>query len=139
MKRLKRKGTTNLYLGRNKLPTWSFDTFMSIARDRGYVSLRTVVYRLSRELNTSPKQLEKLFRTGRWRWEYILFMGDYFHMTPKEFCDTFLHGYFQEDRGGHYKAKFENAMLLLDRQRNVQTRKEVFGGLTEFEETILRD
>lgn len=112
---------------------------MSIARDRGYGSLRTVIYRLSRDIDATPKQIERLFKTGRWRWEYILFLGDYFQMTPKEFCDTFLHGYFQEDRSGHYRAKFENAMLLFDRQRNVQTRKEVFGDLTEFEETILRD
>lgn len=132
---MKRKGE-KLFLGRNSLPTWDARTFLRVARDRGYASMRAVIYTLSRELNVTPQTIERMLSSGRFKWEHILFLGDYFEMTPKEFCDVFLHGYFAETRNGNYRAKFENARMLLDRRQNVQTREQVFGDKTEFEETI---
>lgn len=107
---------------------------MKIARDRGYFTIKTLAYNLALEMDASASSIEHLIRSGKLRWEHILFFGDFFEMTPKEFCDTFLHGYFQENAQGHYVAKFQNAKMLLDRKRNVQSRSEVFGDLTEFDE-----
>lgn len=129
-----------IYLGRNALPTWSHKTFMKVAADRGYATKRTICYQLSREMDVTPQSIDALLSSGKLKWEHILFLGQYFEMTPREFADCFLRGYFQENEQGRYVATFENPKMLLDRKRNVQTRKEVFGDnvlLSDPEETIL--
>lgn len=139
-KRNKKLRRPRLFYGRNQLPTWSLDIFLKVAADRGYATKRTICYQLSRAMDVTPESVEHMIRTGKFRWEHILFLGDFFQMTPREFCDVFLHGYFQETSSGHFRAKFEHAMMLLDRKTNVQTRKEVFGeykDYSELEETII--
>ena len=48
---------------------------------------------------------------GRFTWGQVLVLGAWLQMTPKEFCDIFLSGYFTEYYG-RYIASYDN----LDRE-----------------------
>ena len=81
------------------LPTWDKKKFLQVCADRGYTHERTVVYAVAEQLNLARSTTQELLSTGRMRWEQILVIGAYFEMTPKEFCDVFLSGFFEEKVG----------------------------------------
>lgn len=83
---------------------WSRETFDLIARDRGYFYEAGLISELSRRLGLTRKATEELLKSGRFTMEQVLLIGDFFQMTPREFCDTFLRGYFTE-LGGNYIAE----------------------------------
>lgn len=86
---------------------WDKDKFLLIANDRGYQTEELVTTVVSRELNMSRTRARILLDNGRFTWGQILVLGGLFEMTPKEFCDTFLAGYFV-DTHGDYRANYEN-------------------------------
>lgn len=86
---------------------WDKDKFLLIANDRGYQTEELVTTVVSRELNMTRTRAKILLDNGRFTWGQILVLGGFFEMTPKEFCDTFLAGYFV-DTHGDYRANYEN-------------------------------
>lgn len=87
--------------------SWDSEKFMLIARDRGYVTRQAVVYAISNELNLERRKAELVLETGKFTWGQVLCLGALLEMTPKEFCDTFLAGYFVEV-AGNYIAQYDN-------------------------------
>lgn len=91
-----------------KLPWFNRQTLELVMKDRGYFTHRAMVDKLARSLYKQNRNIERMLSTGAFTWEEILVIGHTFEMTAKEFSDTFLSGYFQEDREGHFKCHLDN-------------------------------
>lgn len=108
----------------NLLPIeqWSKETLMKIASDRGYRSEQAVVYALSSELGCTMATAKKMLETGRMTWGQVMVIGAMFEMTPREFCDTFMRGYFKETTVGTFVATLDDPVPLL--QKPITTKNE---------------
>ena len=87
--------------------SWDRDKFMLIAADRGYQTEEIVIAAVAKALRLERGKARTLIDLGRFTWGQVLVLGGYFEMTPKEFCDTFLAGYFTEQYG-EYRADYDN-------------------------------
>lgn len=87
--------------------TWDKERFLLIASDRGYQTENALVADIAKELNLDRSAVRLLMEKGRFTWGQVIVLGAMFEMTPKEFCDTFLAGYFV-NRNGIYRASCEN-------------------------------
>lgn len=85
---------------------WDKEKFELIAKDRGYQTKEYLIYKVGQELKLDRRKTGILLNTGRFTWGQILCLGAMFEMTPKEFCDTFLAGYFRNTYG-EYRADYE--------------------------------
>lgn len=94
--------------------TWDAERLMAIARDRGYFTEVAVSAAIADVLNITISGADKLLKSGRLTWSQCIIIGAVFEMTPKEFCDTFLSGYFREVADGVYKAHIDDIDSLLD-------------------------
>ena len=56
---------------------------------------------------------KKLLRTGCFTWGQALVVGALFEMTPKEFADCFMSGYFKEVREGEFRAVVDDPSALI--------------------------
>ena len=86
---------------------WDIDKFKLIARDRGYQTDEAIIYAIGEEVGLDRIRAKTLYETGRFTWGQVMCLGAMFEMTPKEFCDTFLSGYFV-DTFGDYRASYNN-------------------------------
>lgn len=86
---------------------WDKRKLMMVAKDRGYMSEISVAYAIEQELDYPKRAIKTLMDTGKFTWGQVLVIGAMFEMTPKEFCDTFMLGYFVE-QGGEWRASFDN-------------------------------
>lgn len=86
---------------------WDRDRFMLIAEDRGYQTEDALVHDVSEELKLDVARTKVLIDKGRFTWGQVLCLGATMQMTPKEFCDVFLAGYFTEQHG-EFRADYEN-------------------------------
>ena len=89
------------------LVSWDRERFMLIAEDRGYFTEDALVSAVEKELNLDRVKTELILQHGRFTWGQVLCLGAFLQMTPKEFCDVFLAGYFV-DSYGEYRADYEN-------------------------------
>lgn len=98
--------------------SWDRDTFFLVATDRGYQTEEAVVSMVGKELRLDRFRAKLSLEDGKFTWGQVLVLGAFMEMTPKEFCDTFLAGYFQE-AFGEYRADYEhiNKEALLKRAR----------------------
>lgn len=87
---------------------WDRDKFELICGDRGYVTRESQYALVSKVLEVSIKQTTYLMRNGAFTWGQVLTLGAVLYMNPKEFCDTFLAGYFAELTDGVFEASTEN-------------------------------
>lgn len=87
--------------------TWDKERFLLIAADRGYQTENALVADIAKELVLDRSAVRLLMEKGRFTWGQVLVLGAMFDMSPKEFCDTFLAGYFVEHNGS-YRASYEN-------------------------------
>ncbi|MBQ1296633.1 MAG: hypothetical protein IIY21_21495 [Clostridiales bacterium] len=87
--------------------SWDKDKFDSIARDRGYQTDEMVLSAVAEELRMSRINARLAIQNGRFTWGQVLCLGALMQMTPKEFCDVFLSGYFVE-RYGEFRAEYDN-------------------------------
>lgn len=87
--------------------SWDKERFLLIAADRGYQTESALVADIAKELVLDRSGVRVLMEKGRFTWGQVLCLGAMFEMTPKEFCDTFLAGYFVE-HNGNYRASYEN-------------------------------
>lgn len=94
---------------------WSKGTLVKIAEDRGYKTEQALIYVMSLELGCTTGTAKRILNTGRMTWGQVMVIGALFEMTPKEFCDTFLHGYFQETSVGTFRAIVDDPIPLLQK------------------------
>lgn len=87
--------------------SWDKEKFDSVARDRGYQTDEMVLSTVAEELRLSRTNAKLAIQNGRFTWGQVLCLGALMQMTPKEFCDIFLSGYFVE-RYGEYRAEYDN-------------------------------
>lgn len=87
--------------------SWDKERFLLIAADRGYQTENALVADMAKELVLDRSAVRVLMDKGRFTWGQVLVLGAMFDMSPKEFCDTFLAGYFVE-HNGNYRASYEN-------------------------------
>lgn len=87
--------------------SWDKDKFDLIAQDRGYRTDEMVLSAVAEELRMSWTNAKLAIQNGRFTWGQVLCLGAMMQMTPKEFCDAFLSGYFVE-RFGEYRAEYDN-------------------------------
>ena len=87
--------------------SWDRERFNLIAADRGYQTDEIILSAIAEELRLDRTRARLLIDSGRFSWGQVLCLGAMFQMTPKEFCDTFLSGYFVE-RFGEYRAEYDN-------------------------------
>lgn len=96
---------------------WSLETLMSVASDRGYRSESSLSLAISREFGIPFRSAEHIIKTGRMTWGQVACLGSFLEMTPKEFCDTFLHGYFIETTQGTFQAHVDSYAPLLQKPK----------------------
>lgn len=94
--------------------TWDVEVLMSIARDRGFFTEVAVVAAIAEALNMTVSGTKKIVESGKLTWSQCIIIGAIFEMTPKEFCDTFLAGYFKEVSDGVFRAQVDDIDNLLD-------------------------
>lgn len=96
--------------------SWDRDKFFLVATDRGYQTEEAVTAAVAKELGISLQRAKLALNHGRFTWGQVLVLGAFMQMTPKEFCDIFLAGYFTE-MWGEYRADMEaiNKAELLKR------------------------
>ena len=111
--------------------SWDRDKFMLIASDRGYQTEEAVTAVMAKELNLSYARMKSVLNYGRFSWGQVLVTGAFMQMTPKEFCDTFLAGYFTE-MWGEYRADME-AINKAELLKRVQKDRDPFEGMEAVE------
>ncbi len=94
--------------------TWDADKLMEIAKDRGYFTDYAVMAAVAEALNITLRGADGLIKSGKMSWGQCMVIGSVFEMTPKEFCDVFMSGYFVEVADGVFKAHVEDTETLLD-------------------------
>lgn len=94
--------------------TWDSEVLMTIARDRGFFTEVAVVAAIAEALNMTVSGTKKIVESGKLTWSQCIIIGAIFEMTPKEFCDTFLAGYFKEVADGVFRAQVDDIDNLLD-------------------------
>lgn len=94
--------------------TWDADKLMEIAKDRGYFTDYAVMAAVAEALNITLSGADKLLQSGKMSWGQCMVIGSIFEMTPKEYCDVFMSGYFKEVADGVFKAHVEDTEALLD-------------------------
>lgn len=87
--------------------SWDREKFNLIAADRGYQTDDMILSAVAKELRLDRTRARLVIESGRFSWGQVLCLGALMQMTPKEFCDTFLAGYFVE-RFGEYRAEYDN-------------------------------
>lgn len=87
--------------------SWDKDRFLLIASDRGYQTESALIADVAQELVLDRTSAKLLMDKGRFTWGQVLCLGAMLEMTPREFCDTFLAGYFVETQG-EFRAAYDN-------------------------------
>lgn len=103
--------------------SWDKEKFLHIAADRGYQTDSAIVQAVSEELRLDRTRAKLIIDNGRFTWGQVLCLGAMLEMTPKEFCDTFLVGYFI-DQFGEYRASCNNLSKDMLLARAVKPQKE---------------
>lgn len=94
--------------------TWDTERLMAVARDRGFFTEMAVTATIAEKLNISVSGADKMLQSGKMSWGQCMIIGSIFEMTPKEFCDIFMSGYFKEVADGVFRAQVDDIETLLD-------------------------
>lgn len=81
---------------------YSKDKLLTVAKDRGYTSLRAIADALVPIFDKKSKTIQGNLSFGNLTKEECEVIGSYFEMTMKEYYDVFMNGLFQEDMNGHF-------------------------------------
>lgn len=103
---------------------WDKSKFMLVARDRGYFTNISTIVAISEELCLDKETVNVLLRNGKFTWGQVMCLGALLEMTPREFCDIFLSGYFVECCG-QFVASYDNLdkSVLLERATTLSRKK----------------
>lgn len=86
---------------------WDRERFLLVAKDRGYQTEEALIGDVAKELSLNRPSAKLLLEKGRFTWGQVMCVGAMLEMTPKEFCDIFLPGYFT-DNHGEFRASHDN-------------------------------
>ena len=92
---------------------WDYDRLKKIAADRGWYGEPSISGYVAQELRITVSSAQRLLKSGKMSWGQAVVIGAAFEMTPAEFCDCFLHGYFREEVDGKWIAVVDNKEALL--------------------------
>lgn len=92
---------------------WDLAKLRTIGADRGYFTDMALTAIVAEALDVSSRSAKMLLNSGKFSWGQCIVLGAQFEMTPKEFCDTFMNGYFKEVADGVYKAHIDDPHELL--------------------------
>lgn len=105
--------------------SWDKEKFMLVARDRGYLTEQSIIYAVEKELAITRSLSKVLLEKGKFTWGQVMCIGAMLRMTPKEFCDIFLSGYFVEYYG-QFEASYQNIdKTVLLKRATVMNSKEL--------------
>lgn len=102
---------------------WDVDKLRQIAKDKGYYTEVALMAAIADTLNLTIASTRGLIESGKLSWGQCIILGSLFQMTPKEFCDVFLSGYFKEMADGVYRAYVENTDAVLDKPYQAKARE----------------
>ena len=102
------KQSMNIINQLEPLETWDFNTLRKIANGRGYMTDAIIIASVAQALGITYAATYKMLKTGKLTWGQILVIGSLFELTPAEFCDVFLHGYFHEFVDGKWTAHIDD-------------------------------
>ena len=94
--------------GYQPITQWDLDKLKLIARDRGYFTDTAMTAVIADAFDISIKATTELLHNGRLSWGQCAVIGAIFEMSPKEYCDVFMSGYFREVADGVYKAYIDD-------------------------------
>ena len=80
------------------------DAFTRICYAKGYTTPMLIAAAVAQAVGITIHSAMIMVRTGDMTFDNVLKIGAEFEMTPAEFCDSFLHGYFQEYVDGKWVA-----------------------------------
>lgn len=95
---------------------WEAERLKHLARDRGYFTDAALVAAVGEALDISMLATSRLLNSGKFSWGQCVAIAGFFEMTPKEFCDIFLHGVFKETGDGVYKAQIGDVRAFLKQE-----------------------
>lgn len=95
------------------IENWNLDKLRTIAKSRGYYTDTTLFAAVADEFKITVSGAKRLLQSGQLTWGQTVVLGAFLEMTPAEFCDTFLAGYFKEVVDGKWIAYVENKDELL--------------------------
>ena len=101
---------------------YSSDKLIEVTKHRGYYNTHAVAVGLSQNMELSVGTLKGKISSGHFSREEMIVIASFFEMTPKEFCDVFLNGLFNEDDLGHYIAHIDSAYAVLHPQTDGKNR-----------------
>ena len=103
--------------------TWDVDKLKAVAHDRGFFTDIGIASIIAEALNITITSANTLIKSGKLSWGQCMVIGAVFEMTPKEFCDIFMSGYFREIADGVYKAHVDDYEALLDMPYKAKVRE----------------
>lgn len=115
--------------------SWNREKFMLCARDRGYLTEASIIYAVEKELNITRALAKVLLKKGKFTWGQVMCIGAMLQMSPREFCDIFLYGYFV-DYHGQFIASYKNVdKTVLLKRATVMNKKELIEADTALAES----
>ncbi len=96
---------------------YSHEKLIEVTKHRGYYNTKSVAIAISQNIGLSVSTVTNKIHTGHFSREEMIVIAAYFEMTPKEFCDVFLNGLFNEDSLGHYIAHIDSAYAVLHNEK----------------------
>lgn len=92
---------------------YSHEKLIEVTKHRGYYNTKSVAIAISQNTGLSVATVTNKIYSGHFSREEMIVIAAYFEMTPKEFCDVFLNGLFNENSLGHYIAHIDSAYAVL--------------------------
>ena len=87
---------------------YSLDNLKRIAADRGYMNVRSLASALQPYFGTSRETVIRRIENGFLTIEQCEVIGAFLEMTPKEYYETFMKGYFKQTRRGSFVAEIDS-------------------------------
>lgn len=87
-----------------ELTNYDYNNLKKIAYDRGFTTTQTFHAVVAEALGCSVVSVRPILTDGRMSWRVVMTIAALFEMTPAEYCDVFLKGFFQEVVDGKWVA-----------------------------------
>lgn len=91
---------------------WNKDAFYAVAEDRGYKVREVLLNDVAKVWDVSPRTADRILKKGNFTWGQVLLLGHMFEMTPREFAECFMRGYFEEISEGKFRAWGDRKELI---------------------------
>ena len=87
---------------------YSLETLKRIAEDRGYMTTRAVADALQPYFGITTQSIIGRIEGGNLTKEQCEVIGSFFEMTPKEYYECFMTGFFKQTPGGKFICEVED-------------------------------